>query len=177
MDRLFFMHDYAAFALWFLKQKDSITLLQNHVCCKQSQAVPTPGESWTVVIKNNPPKLGIFRFMEKAKAVRCIDLKRTHQRCHRAMSYENTNRLLCQLLRKYRPPDNNLHWLGTATVPGMWPWLSNHVRTTFKSHVVQGQWAVHACLQFELSPSKPSKILSTGNTSASSWCFTGATTG
>lgn len=109
--------------------------------------------------------------MEKAKVVRFIDLNRTHQKCHRGMSYENTNRPLCQLLRKYRTPDNNLHWLGTATVPGLWPWLSNHIRTPFKSHMVKGQWAAHACLWFELSPSKLSKILSTCNTNASSWCF------
>lgn len=36
MDRLFFMHDYAVFAFGFLKQKESIALLQNHFCCKQS---------------------------------------------------------------------------------------------------------------------------------------------
>lgn len=37
-------------AIPYTKQK-SIASFANHLCCKQSQAVPTPGESRTIVLK------------------------------------------------------------------------------------------------------------------------------
>lgn len=141
------MHDYTAFTLQFLTQSkdDSIVLLVNHLCCKQSWVVPTPGVSRTIGTENDPQKLNIPRFStkEKAKADRSVDLKRTHQKSHRAESYKKhtADLLLAGKKAQDTSANSDYHnsWDMTMT--------SQLHENGFQVPGAQGQWAGHTCLR------------------------------
>lgn len=116
------MHDYTAFTLQFLTQSkdNSIALPVNHLCCRQSWAVPTTGVSWTKVTENDPQKLNIpiFSIKEKVKVDRFVDLKRTQQKSHNAESCKNIQQTPYWLIRKHRMPHNDLSLLRVPQLLG-----------------------------------------------------------